>query len=440
MNVDRLPMDPKRIQKNASNLFLLCFLSYTCSYLGRKNFSACLPAMIAEEFITKTMGGYITTAYMLCYGTGQLLSGVIGSRVKPKYMLSIGLFGAGLCNLAMGLLPFPAVLPLVWAANGLFHSMLWSPIIRIFTDLLPEERRSAAGTNIAVSCSLGAVLAFLIPGILLNVFSWQIVFFVSGGILLGCFLFWVLGNRMLAEYIHMMESACAQERAQQNTPEQSITHSSRHSRALPAVIISSGLGIVMLSLVFNGALRDAVETWAPTLLSEQFDIKSSYASLISVIIPVVSVAGTYVANFLYETFIHNELYTACTMFGVATLGVGGLYLFRSTSIILCAICMAISVSAMWGANHMYLTVIPYHFASVGLSAAITGTLNSMIYFATALCSGLYGILAEALGWHWLMIIWMALGLSGAILALIGGRVWAEKSLSIGNTSLSSANK
>ena len=152
---------PLRVGQCATKLFLFCFLAYTCSYIGRKNFSACLPAMMEEGMLTKTVGGYITTAYMLCYGAGQMINGIIGSRIKPRFMIGTGLCGAGLCNLAMGLVPSPVYMPLIWALNGIFHSMLWAPIIRTFTDLLPAGRKEVAGTNISVSCSVGAILAFL---------------------------------------------------------------------------------------------------------------------------------------------------------------------------------------------------------------------------------------------------------------------------------------
>ena len=124
---------------------------------------------------------------------------------------------------------------------------------------------------------------------------------------------------------------------------------------------------------------------------------SSAAALISVIIPVVSVTGTYVANWLHEKWIHNEFYTSIVMFLIAVLCIGGIYLTRNTAALLCACFMAVSVSAMWGVNHMFLTVIPYHFAPHGLSAAVTGLLNCVIYVSTACCSGIYGVLAENLG-------------------------------------------
>lgn len=418
----------KQIGRSATQLFLYCFLAYACSYIGRKNFSACLPAMMEEGFLTKAFGGYVTTAYMLVYGAGQIISGLLAARVKPRYMIAIGLLGAGVCNLCMGVSPVPALMILLWACNGFFHSMLWSPIIRTFTDLLPKERRSAAGTNIAASCSVGAILAFLIPGILLRFTGWRVVFFVSGGILLTCFTVWVVGNRFLGRYIRVMEAACAAER--QTAPnDQASTdpHTQKKVTFSPtAVFIASELWVALFGLVCNGALRDAVETWAPSFLSETFGLDSSLSALLSVVIPIVSITGTYAANYLHEKAFKNELVTSSVMFGVAFLCVVGLFLCREVSAVLCALFMAVSVAAMWGANHMFLTVIPYRFAPMGLSATVTGILNSVIYFATALCSGLYGILAESLGWDGLILLWLGIGAAGVVSCLAGAVVWGRK--------------
>jgi OPA family glycerol-3-phosphate transporter-like MFS transporter len=425
---------PRRVGLCATQLFLYCFLAYTCSYLGRKNFSACIPAMVEEAFLTNTLGGTVNSAYMLAYGAGQMLSGIIGTRVKPRYMIGTGLCGAGLCNLAMGLVPVAGVMPVIWALNGLFHSMLWAPIIRTFTDLLPAGRREKAGTNIAASCSVGAVLAFLIPGVILKYGGWRTVFYISGGVLLTCFVIWVAGNRVLSGYIRMMEEATRLERAAILEKAESRTAAEgappRVKRSLPAVMLASGLWVVLFGLVCNGALRDAVESWAPTFLKSQFGLDSSTAAIISVIIPIVSISGTYVANWLHERFLRNELRTAACMFAVAALCVAGLFLCRNANALLCAVFMAVAISAMWGANHMFLTVVPYHFAPLGVTAAVTGLLNSVIYFATALCAALYGILSDTLGWSVMILVWMGIGTAGTLCCLIFAGFWGKKRVAL----------
>ncbi len=423
---------PRRVGLCATQLFLYCFLAYTCSYLGRKNFSACIPAMIDEGFITKTFAGTVNSAYMLVYGAGQMLNGIVGTRIKPRYMIGTGLCGAGLCNLIMGFAPAAGIMPLIWAFNGLFHSMLWAPIIRTFTDLLPAGRKEKAGTNIAASCSIGAVLAFLIPGFILRFGNWRTVFYISGSVLLVCFLIWLLGNRFLKGYVRMMEEATVLERAaiMERAEKAAAAENRTVKRSLPAVLLASGLWAVLFGLICNGALRDAVESWAPTFLKEQFGLDSSLANIIAVIIPIVSITGTYFANWLFLRVTKNELTTSCIMFGIAALCVGGLFLCRGVSAILCAVFMAVAISAMWGANHMFLTVVPYHFAPLGVTAAVTGLLNSIIYFATALSTSLYGVLADSLGWNTMILVWMGIGLFGTLVCLIFARFWGKKRIAL----------
>ena len=429
---ERSPWTARRIGFCATQLFIYCFLAYMCSYLGRKNFSACIPAMIEEGFITKTFGGTVNSAYMLVYGAGQMLNGIIGTKIKPRFMIGTGLCGAALCNITMGFVPSAGIMPLIWALNGLFHSMLWAPIIRTFTDLLPAGRKEKAGTNIAASCSIGAVLAFLIPGFILKFGDWRTVFYISGSVLLACFLIWVIGNRFLAGYVRMMEETTARERAAilEKAAAAAAAENRTVKRSLPAVLLASGLWAVLFGLVCNGALRDAVESWAPTFLKEQFGLDASMANIITVIIPIISISGTYVANWLHDRIIHNELTTACVMFGIAALCVGGLFLCRDMNAVLCAVFMAVAISAMWGANHMFLTVVPYHFAPLGVTAAVTGLLNSIIYFATALCAALYGVLADSFGWSVMILIWMGIGLAGTFFCLIFSGFWGKKRIAL----------
>lgn len=422
----------RRVGQCATRLFLYCFMAYACSYIGRKNFSACLPAMIEEGFLTKTVGGTVSSAYMLVYGIGQILSGIIGTRVRPRFMIGVGLCGAGLCNLAMGLIPSAGFMPLIWAFNGLFHSMLWAPIIRTFTDLLPTGRKEKAGTNISASCSVGAVLAFLLPGFILRFANWRVVFYISGGILLTAFLIWVVGNHFLAGYIRMMEEATRLERAAilQRAETQAASDNRKVKRSLLTVLISSGLWVVLFSLICNGALRDAVESWAPTFMADQFALDSSTAAIISVVIPIISITGTYFSNWLFLKKLKNELVTAAVMFIIAVICVAGLFLCRDLNALICVVFMSIAISSMWGVNHMFLTVIPYHFAPLNMTAAVSGLLNGIIYFATALCSGLYGLLADHLGWNYMILIWLALGILGAVFCLVFARFWGKKRVAL----------
>lgn len=417
----------RKFTRAATSVFWLCFLAYSFSYIGRQNFSACLPAMIRDGTVTKLWGGSISTAYLIAYASGQLINGVIGSRIRPLYMITVGLCGAGLCNIGMGLSSFPILFLLLWLCNGLFQSMLWSPIVRVFTDYLNEDQRYRAGVNIAPAVPVGTVLAYLLPALLLERIGWRGVFFTSGGLLLFSCAVWVLGNRRLrdrlsvmAERVHAARPTSRDEAVPADTPP------TRKRPSLPAVLFASGLIPVLFCLACNGALKDAVNSWAPTFFQEKFGISEANAALVSVIIPVVSVSGAYVSTWINKRFLHNELYSSGVMFLIALLSVGGIYLTRERGAVLCACFLAVSISSMWGANTMFLTMLPYHFAGLGLSSAVSGFLNAGSYAASAICTSLYGLAAEHAGWDTLIFIWLGIGLLGTLACLIVGRLWGRK--------------
>ncbi len=419
----------QRIGQCADRLFLYCFLAHTCSYLGRKNLAACIPAMIAEGLVDISGAGYITTAYMVVYCIGQALSGLAASKVKPQYLIGLGLLGAGVCNLAMGLVALPLLYTVIWAFNGLFHAMFWSPIIRVFTDRLPPGRRERAGIKIAISCSVGAVLAYLIPALLLKLGGWRVVFLVSGAVILAVFLMWVIGHRLLRTYIRYMDRICEAERKalQAEAAAHAPTAVSVKKRSSITVFFLAGLWLLLPALFCSGALQDAVESWAPTFLSEQFCLDDSVAVLFSVLIPVFSLLGPFISDTLHRRLLRNEAYTCAVLFAATALCIGGMYLTREVNAFLCACFMAVSVAIMFGTNHMFLTVIPYHFSLLGLSATMSGFLNSAMYLATALFSAIYGMVAEGLGWNVLILVWLCVSGTGVLLSVIGGRLWGKQS-------------
>ena len=54
--------------------------------------------LIQNQTIEKSTGGLVCLALFICYRIGQVISGYLGDKIKPKHMLSIGLIATGICN------------------------------------------------------------------------------------------------------------------------------------------------------------------------------------------------------------------------------------------------------------------------------------------------------------------------------------------------------
>lgn len=74
-------------------LFLLCWISYFSTYIGRQNYSAVMAEIIASEGYLNQACGMVGTGFFICYGAGQLVSGFLGDRISPKWMIFTGLTG-----------------------------------------------------------------------------------------------------------------------------------------------------------------------------------------------------------------------------------------------------------------------------------------------------------------------------------------------------------
>ena len=83
---------------NAIFIGTLCSVAYLAVYFVRNILSAVTPQMIEAGF-TEAYIGRVSSAYFISYAVGQLINGVIGDKIKAKYMISFGLFLSAITNL-----------------------------------------------------------------------------------------------------------------------------------------------------------------------------------------------------------------------------------------------------------------------------------------------------------------------------------------------------
>ncbi|HPB17479.1 MAG TPA: MFS transporter, partial [Clostridia bacterium] len=76
-------------ERNAKKLTMLCWFSYMINYLARYGFSTSMSEMVADGIFDITFAGAVGTAFLAAYGTGQLVNGLIGDKVHPKFMIFI---------------------------------------------------------------------------------------------------------------------------------------------------------------------------------------------------------------------------------------------------------------------------------------------------------------------------------------------------------------
>lgn len=80
--------------KNAILIGSLCSISYFAVYIARNLLSAVTPQMV-EGGYSESYIGSVSALYFVFYAVGQLINGAIGDKIHAKYMICMGLLGAG---------------------------------------------------------------------------------------------------------------------------------------------------------------------------------------------------------------------------------------------------------------------------------------------------------------------------------------------------------
>lgn len=185
--------ESKQTSQNSRILFLLCWISYFSTYIGRQNYSAVMADIIQSEGYLNRTCGLIGTGFFICYGAGQIISGFLGDRFSPKWLIFTGMSVSAAVNGVMSLLRFPEAMVAAWCLNGAAQSMTWSPILRVFSEYLPEDQQKKACVNIATTYPAAVFLTYPMCSALVYGFGWRSVFVVTSVFMAAVSLLWLGG-------------------------------------------------------------------------------------------------------------------------------------------------------------------------------------------------------------------------------------------------------
>lgn len=404
-----------RPKYSKKGIVALCALVYFTSYFSRKSFAAALFGMLTAGAVGQSTAGLVETAMFVCYGAGQLLSGFLGDRVKPAVLLGTGLGVTALCNLMMAFVPSYLMIP-VWALNGLAQAMLWPPIVRILATNLDHRRYVTANLIVTTAAHVATVLLYLYVPLCLKYMTWETAFYTAtllAAVVLAVFLIAI--SRILPSAPTASDTATSGASKAQAAPQ-----------SIGAVLLRSGILPIFGAIIMCGILRDGIETWLPTLYGQAFDRDPSESVLVSVILPVFSIASIAIVTALHRRrFFNNEIQGAGALFLFAATACVPLFLFIEVQTVfaryLCLLLAALVCASMHGINFLLISCLPGRFARFGRASTVGGLVNAFVYIGAASATYGFALIAEHLGWGAAVLSWIVVAAVGILLAVLARR-------------------
>ena len=382
--------------KKAIYIGSLCSVSYLAVYIARNVLGAVTPQMIeggySEEFI-----GTVSSVYFICYAVGQLINGAIGDKIRAKWMLFVGLIGAGVANVVFSLVATnPSLAVVAYGCMGFFLSMIYGPM----TKVVSENTEPIYATR----CSLGYTFASFFgspaSGLLATFLVWQSVFAVSGGFLFlmaaVSFIFFTLFERRgIVKYGEYKPKGNGAKNVK--------------------VLFERNIVKFTFISILTGVVRTSVVFWLPTYINQHLGFAADTSATIFTVATFAISFTAFIAVFIYEKLGHDIDKTVLLMFSCAVVFFTLTYFVELP--VLNIICIVLAIMSSNGAASMLWSRYCPSLRDTGMVSTATGFLDFVSYMAAATANLIFANAVGDIGWKNLILVWIGLMILGVVVAL-----------------------
>ena len=410
-------MTKARYSKNG--IIFLCTLAYFASYFSRKTFSVVMVNMLDSDVLTKDVAGLIGTALFVFYGAGQLLSGYLGDKLQPKYLMFSGLMVSAVCNLLLPIMPNGYLMIPVWAVNGFAQALLWPPIVRILSDNLSHEKYVTANLIVTCGAHVSTIVLYLYAPLCISFMSYKAVFFTST----------IFCIAVGAIFLVAMSLVLPRSSEKTDTGVAKIKNTEKSS-SIWQIFIRNGVLPIFVCIIAMGFMRDGIESWLPTLYMEVFNKSSESSILVSVALPVFSIISLFAVRAIHKGKVfNNEVRGAGILFGLSiVLCIPLCFLININNTacrIACLLLACVVCAFMHSCNFLLISCVPGRFAKTGRASTVSGFCNACTYIGAAV--SMYGIalISDLLGWSATIVFWIGVCLLGVVFAILAFRKYTN---------------
>lgn len=400
---ERLP-----VQGETSVVWVL-WLTYGAFYFCRQNLAAAVPLMQEDLGYTKAQLGTVLGALKLTYGIGQLVNGQLAERVPARWLLAIGMFGSAALNVLFGSGTALYFLFFVWACNGYFQSLGWTPTMRVVANWVPVDRRGRAVGIIGTGYQLMGAVAVVVAGKAAALFGWRGALYAPAALLAAAGLFMLLFLREAPKDTGRESDAAPVPTRERLSP----------ADTLRVTLTNPALWLLAIALCLLDACRYGFTDWGLTHLKEVQGAGVDAAALKISVLPLGGILGAYTAGWVSDRYFGGRrgpvMCVLLLCLGVLALAYD--WVARHTLLGTLALLVLIGF-AIFGPQVLLVGTAPADLARRGTAAAAAGFVNFMGYMGAFAGDRVTGTLVDKHGWQTAIWVWAGCAFGAALVAAL----------------------
>ena len=386
-------------------LIALCWLVYTCSYLGKLGYNANITQIETSYSVSHSTAGMVSTFFFFAYGIGQIFNGIFCKKYNIRFVVFGSLLISSVMNILVAVSKDFACIKYFWLVNGVALSILWPSLIRLLSEMLDKASIGRAVVVMGTTVASGTFLVYGLSALFVARLSYTVMFFVAGILLPLIAIIWFFAYPKLTKKQESGQEQCSQEETAKN---------GRNSAFWLSVCALAVFAII------DNLVKDGLTTWVPMILKETYILPDYISILLTMILPILAIFGTGVAITLHKK-IKDFVGLSSLMFFAAALLIGLVIVCLPTGLVPITLGSFGLVSClMAGVNNIVTSMAPLYWKEKVNSGLLAGILDGFCYLGSTLSAYGLGFVAEKGGWIAVFILLLSLCALPVLIAICYG--------------------
>jgi sugar phosphate permease len=308
----------------------------------------------------------------------------------------------------------------VWASNGFFQSLGWTPCVRVAANWVPVLGRGHAIGIIGTGYQITLGLTYLIAGQAAHRFGWQGALYVPAVLLALTGVFMLLCLRESPD-----DRPSGIDDLVRVTPVTPLQQRLTLGDVLYWTLTNPALWLLGVSLGLLNACRYGFLDWGVKHLMETKKLQVDKATLQFFVIAVGAVAGSYLAGRATDRFFGGRRAPVICILLALLAGLAFAYDRAAQHGAVATMLLLVVIGfCIYGPQVLLVGTAPADLARRGTSAAAAGFVNFLGYMGAASGDVVTGYFSapERGGWQVVIYIWAGWALAAAaIMAMLWGK-------------------
>lgn len=375
-------------------LIIIAFLAYTATYVGKYSYAASINFVIDHFGVTLSEAGLVESCLFISYGVGQIVNGILCRFYNVKWSVFGGLLIIVAMNFLLPWVPF-SLFAVLWVFMGIGASFLWTSLVRLLSDNLPESLLDTAILVMSAPMALGTLIIY---GTGAGFSSAKLdidLFYFAGGFVLLVAIIWMV----------LLPLTKAKIKAPKMSHEKTAP---KEKTSSPWLAYASFFILIGLMAIIVNLVKDGAQTWIPRVLKDSYGFSNSISSLLTMVMPLAGVLGAFLGVMIHKK-VKNYVALILIFLLLSSLSLGLIYFFYAGSAPLLVVSMSFLSCFMYSANNIITNMIPLYLRDKFPSGLLAGLIDGLCYLGSALSSLGLGAIGDHGGWNTVfLVLWILL--------------------------------